>query len=48
MSKAASCGATIVLVFMARRDVEATNNGASGRCHPSVIFRRVTNGFRSE
>jgi hypothetical protein len=54
----ASCGATIavtardqVLVFLTRRDVEATHNEserAGGRCHPSVIFRRVTNGFRSE
>jgi transposase len=36
-----------LLVFMTRRDVEPTNNGSERALRPSVIFRRVTNGFRS-
>ena len=36
-----------LLVFLTRRDVEPTNNGAERGLRPSVIFRRVTNGFRS-
>jgi transposase len=37
-----------LLVFLTRRDVEATNNESERALRPSVIFRRVTNGFRSE
>jgi hypothetical protein len=37
-----------LLVFLTRRDVEATNNESERAQRPSVIFRRVTNGFRSE
>src|SRR5271154_2143393 len=37
-----------LLVFLRRRDVEATNNNSERALRPSVIFRRVTNGFRSE
>jgi len=37
-----------LLVFMTRRDVEPTNNGSERSLRPSVIFRKVTNGFRSE
>jgi transposase len=37
-----------LLVFLMRRDVEATNNASERALRPSVIFRRVTNGFRSE
>jgi transposase len=37
-----------LLVFMRRRDVEPTNNGSERKLRPSVIFRKVTNGFRSE
>jgi transposase len=37
-----------LLVFLKRRDVEATNNESEGALRPSAIFRRVTNGFRSE
>jgi transposase len=33
---------------MQRRDVEPTNNGSEQKLRLSVIFRRVTNGFRSE
>jgi len=36
-----------LLVFLTRRDVEPTNNGAERGLRPSVIFRKVTNGFRS-
>jgi len=37
-----------LLVFMRRRDVEPTNNGSEQKLRLSVIFRRVTNGFRSD
>jgi transposase len=37
-----------LLVFMKRRDVEPTNNGSERTLRPSVIFRKVTNCFRSE
>ena len=37
-----------LLVFMTRRDVEPTNNGSERELRPSVIFRKVTNCFRSE
>jgi transposase len=36
-----------LLVFLKRRDAEPTNNGSEQALRPSVIFRRVTNGFRS-
>jgi transposase len=36
-----------LLVFMTRRDIEATNNASEQRLRGSVIFRKVTNGFRS-
>ncbi|HEX3524810.1 MAG TPA: IS66 family transposase [Stellaceae bacterium] len=36
-----------LLVFMTRRDVEPTNNESERALRPSVIFRKVTNGFRS-
>jgi transposase len=37
-----------LLVFMLRRNVEPTNNESERALRPSVIFRRVTNGFRSD
>jgi transposase len=37
-----------LLVFLSRRDVEPTNNGSERALRPSVVFRRVTNGFRSD
>lgn len=37
-----------LLVFMDRRDVEPTNNASERALRPSVIFRKVTNGFRSQ
>jgi len=36
-----------LLVFLNRRDVEPTNNASERALRPSVIFRKVTNGFRS-
>lgn len=40
-------GRTKLLVFLTRRDVEPTNNGSERELRPSVIFRKVTNCFRS-
>ena len=37
-----------LLVFFSRRDVEPTNNQSEQALRPSVIFRKVTNGFRSQ
>ncbi len=36
-----------LFVFVTRRDVPATNNVSERAPRPSVIFRKVTNGFRS-
>jgi transposase len=36
-----------LLVFLTRRDVEPTNNASERALGPSVIFRKVTNCFRS-
>jgi transposase len=35
-----------LFVFMSRRDLPYTNNIAERHLRPSVIFRKVTNGFR--
>jgi transposase len=37
-----------LFVFLKHRDAEPTNNGSERALRPSVIFRKVTNGFRSE
>ena len=37
-----------LFVFMTRRDVPYTNNISERHLRPSVIFRKVTNGFRCE
>ena len=37
-----------LFVFMTRRDVPFTNNASERNLRPSVIFRKVTNGFRCE
>ena len=37
-----------LFTFITERDVPATNNGSERALRPSVIFRKVTNGFRSE
>ena len=36
-----------LFVFLKRRDAEPTNNESERALRPSVIFRKVTNGFRS-
>ena len=36
-----------LFVFVTRKDVPPTNNISERRLRPSVIFRKVTNGFRS-
>jgi transposase len=40
-------GCDKLLVFLTRRDIEPTNNVSERALRPSVIFRKVTNGFRS-
>ena len=37
-----------LFIFVTDRAVPATNNGSERALRPSVIFRKVTNGFRSE
>jgi len=37
-----------LFVFVTHRDVPATNNVSERALRPSVIFRKLTNGFRSE
>src|SRR6266481_1506247 len=37
-----------LFVFVTRRDVPATNNECERALRPSVIFRKVTGGFRSQ
>jgi transposase len=37
-----------LFAFLKRRDVEPTNNESERTLRPAVIFRKVTNGFRSE
>jgi transposase len=37
-----------LFVFMSHRDVPPTNNVSERHLRPSVIFRKVTNGFRCE
>lgn len=37
-----------LFVFVTHRDVPATNNECERALRPSVIFRKVTGGFRSQ
>ena len=37
-----------LFTFITERAAPATNNGSERELRPSVIFRKVTNGFRSE
>src|SRR5271157_4908316 len=37
-----------LFIFVTRRDVPATNNDCERALRPSVIFRKVTGGFRSQ
>ena len=39
---------TKFLVFQEDRDVPATNNACEREIRPSVVFRKVTGGFRSD
>ncbi|HUZ11482.1 MAG TPA: transposase [Caulobacteraceae bacterium] len=37
-----------LFVFVTHRDISATNNGSERAVRPCTIYRKVTNGFRSE
>jgi transposase len=37
-----------LFVFMTNREIEATNNGSERALRPSAVYRKITNGFRSE
>jgi len=41
-------GRTKFFVFVTDRDVPSTNNVSEREIRPSVVFRKVTNGFRSD
>ena len=36
-----------LFVFMARREIEPTNNGSERALRPCAVYRKITNGFRS-
>jgi len=37
-----------LFVFVTRRDLTATNNGSERALRPCAVYRKITNGFRSE
>jgi transposase len=37
-----------LFVFVTNRDLPATNNGSERALRPCVVFRKITNGFRTE
>ncbi len=37
-----------LFVFVTNRDLAATNNSSERALRPCVIYRKITNGFRSE
>ena len=37
-----------LFVFMTNRDIEPTNNGSQRALRPCAVYRKITNGFRSE
>jgi len=37
-----------LFVFMRNREIEATNNGSERALRPGAVYRKITNGFRSE
>jgi transposase len=37
-----------LFVFMTNRDVTATNNGSERALRPCAVYRKITNGFRSQ
>jgi transposase len=48
LAKAVKACRCDLFVFMRRKDVPCTNNVSERHLRPSVIFRKVTGGFRSE
>ena len=37
-----------LFVFVTNRDLEATNNGSERALRPCAVYRKITNGFRSQ
>ena len=37
-----------MFVFMTRRELPPTNNGSERALRPCAVFRKITNGFRTE
>ncbi|MGO9234694.1 MAG: IS66 family transposase [Methylocella sp.] len=37
-----------LFVFVTNRDIPATNNGSERALHSCAVFRKITNGFRTE
>ncbi len=37
-----------LFVFVTHREIEATNNGSERALRPCAVYRKITNGFRSE
>ena len=37
-----------LFIFITNRAIPATNNGSERALRPCVIFRKITNGFRTE
>jgi transposase len=37
-----------LFAFMTNREIEATNNGSERALRPGAVYRKITNGFRSE
>ena len=48
LNKQIKASRTTFFVFMTNREVPATNNISEREIRPSVVFRKVTNGFRSD
>ena len=37
-----------LFVFVTNREIEATNNSSERSLRPCAVYRKITNGFRSE
>ena len=37
-----------LFVFLTNREIEAANNGSERALRPGAVYRKITNGFRSE
>jgi transposase len=37
-----------MFVFVTNRDIPATNNGSERALRPCAVFRKITNGFRTD